>query len=404
MRSRALWRGLAAGALTFGLSFTAIAPADAAPPKPGTATVTTSRGLDAPAPASCQGVPTPAFQGTERNVEVNDLFDRYGNDNSRVDDWTGADGTYSTELPDGRLAFVFSDTFLGKVNADGSRSPVIEEGGTTPFLNNTFVVKDGDRLKTITGGTKAAPKAVMPPRDSKHWYWAGDAITAAGLVQTTYQEYERFGTGAWDWRWHRNVVATFAPGRLDRPLSVKPLPSGNGIAWASWLEKVGGHIYVYGVEDHGATKYMHLARVKGNRLTGAWEFYKGDGTWSAKESDSARMMDGVANEYSVSRLGGGYVLITQDTTEQLSSRVVAYFSCSPEGPFTGKTLLYNTPETGALGSYGNPNVFTYNAHAHPELSTGNRIVVSYNVNTFVNTDHYRDVSIYRPRFIDVKFG
>jgi hypothetical protein len=31
-------------------------------------------------------------------------------------------------------------------------------------------------------------------------------------------------------------------------------------------------------------------------------------------------------------------------------------------------------------------------------------VVSYNVNSFVNTDHYHDASIYRPRFIDVTFG
>jgi hypothetical protein len=161
---------------------------------------------------------------------------------------------------------------------------------------------------------------------------------------------------------------------------------------------------VYGVEDLGDTKYMHLARVRGADLTGPWEFYAGDGTWSRNEADSARIMDGVANEYSVTRMGRAYMLITQDTTEKFNTNIVAYFSCSPQGPFTGKTTVYSTPETGANGSYGNPNVFTYNAHAHPELSRPGSLVVSYNVNSFVNTDHYKDVTIYRPRFVDLKFG
>ena len=98
------------------------------------------------------------------------------------------------------------------------------------------------------------------------------------------------------------------------------------------------------------------------------------------------------------------MLTTLDGTELFSSHMVAYFSTSPTGPFTNKTPLYTTPETGAFGSYGNPNVITYNAHVHPELSTANRLVISYNVNSLDSTiggDLYRDVSIYRPRFIDV---
>ncbi|MDL4819151.1 DUF5005 domain-containing protein [Actinomadura opuntiae] len=390
MRRRSPWRGLAAGVLTLALSTTTLTvPAHAAP---------------AAGPAACGGVRTPAFRSAAPDADLNGLFTRYGNDNSRTDDWTGADGTFSTTLPGGRVAFVFSDTFLGKVNADGTRSPVIEEGGTTPFLNNTFVVKSGGRLSTVHGGTREKPAAVMPPRDDKHWFWAGDAITAGGKVQVTYQEYERFGPGIWDWRWLRNVVAKFRPDRLSEPVSVTPIPSSKGISWASWLERSDGMIYVYGVEDLGDTKYMHLARVRGADLARPWEFYAADGTWSRNEADSARIMSGVANEYSVTRMGRAYTLITQDTTEKFSTKIVAYFSCSSQGPFTGKTTVYSTPETGANGSYGNPNIFTYNAHAHPELSRRGSLVVSYNVNSFVNTDHYKNVTIYRPRFIDLKFG
>ncbi|MEV5887785.1 DUF4185 domain-containing protein [Nonomuraea fuscirosea] len=338
----------------------------------------------------------PTVTGARTDARLTALFTNYGNDNSRLDDWTGADGTYSLKLPNGQELWVFSDTFLGRVNPDGTRPPVVEEGGSTVFLNNSFAVERDGRLSTIHAGTAAKPTAVMPPRDKDHWFWAGDATLAGGIVEVTYQEYERFGPGAWDWRWHRNVVARFAPGRLDRPISVHDLPSGQGVAWASGVLRDGGHTYVYGVEDLGSPKYMHIARVKGQSLLGRWEYLKADGTWSANQADSARVMDGVANEYSVSRVGSGYVLITHDTTEALSANIVAYSSCSPSGPFTGKQHVYTTPETSG-------NIFTYNAHAHPDVA-GDGLVVSYNVNSFVNTDHYRDVSIYRPRFLDVTFG
>ncbi|MGA4994635.1 DUF4185 domain-containing protein [Nonomuraea bangladeshensis] len=343
-------------------------------------------------PAAC----TPAVvAGATTDARLTNLFTAYGNDNSRLDDWTGADGTYSLRLPSGKELWIFSDTFLGQVNADGSRPPVVEEGGTTVFLNNSFAVERDGRLSTIHDGTAAKPTAVMPPRDENHWYWAGDATLAGGIVEATYQEYERFGTGAWDWRWHRNVVARFAPGRLERPISVHDLPSGHGVAWASATLKDGGYTYVYGVEDLGSPKYMHLARVRGQSLLGTWEFLTADGTWSRNETDSARIMSGVANEYSVTKVGSSYVLITHDTSEPLSPNIVAYTSCSPAGPFTGRQHVYTTPETGG-------NIFTYNAHAHPDVA-GDGLVVSYNVNSFVNTDHYRDVTIYRPRFLDVTF-
>src|SRR4051794_32017888 len=49
---------------------------------------------------------------------VASMFNTYGDAGNH---WTGADSTVSVPLPDGRNAWLFSDTFLGTVNADGSR-------------------------------------------------------------------------------------------------------------------------------------------------------------------------------------------------------------------------------------------------------------------------------------------
>jgi hypothetical protein len=74
-------------------------------------------------------------------------------------------------------------------------------------------------------------------------------------------------------------------------------------------------------------------------------------------------------------------------------------SCSPTGPFVPIGLLYRTPETGTFGSYGNPNIITYNAHEHPDLRSDGTLLVTYNVNSLDWRELYDDATIYRPRFI-----
>lgn len=360
----------------------------------------------------CPGVTAPAQASAAPDIALDTTFRSYADHGAGYDHWTGADSTYSAPLPGRHDLWIFSDTFLGYVNPDGSRSPTISDGGSTPFINNSFVEQTGADLKTIHGGTGADPAALMPPPDSTHWYWAGDAIVGDGTLQAVYQEYYRFGSSAFDFGWERDVLARYRLGDLSHPFDVRPLPSGAGIAWGSWITRNGGYTYIYGVEDLGANKYMHIARVTGDDLLRPWQYYTANGTWSASEAASARISDPqasdgslhVANEYSVSRLGRLYVLVTQNTIQPFSAEIDVLYSCSPTGPFTDRTAVYETPETGPFGTYANPDVYTYNAHAHPEVSPPGRLVISYNVNSLVNTDLYKDASIYRPRFIELTLG
>jgi hypothetical protein len=343
------------------------------------------------------------------------MLGNYADHGVGYDHWTGADSTYSAPLPGGSDLWIFSDTFLGYVNPDGSRSPTTSDGGTTPFINNSFVEQAGRvpsalALRTIHGGTAADPAALMPPPDPDHWYWAGDAIAADGTLQAVYQEYDRFGSSPFDFGFERNVLARYRLGDLSRPFDVRPLPSSAGIAWGSWIARDGGYTYVYGVEDLGANKYMHVARVAGDDLLRPWRYYTAAGTWSPVESASARIAepaasDGllrVANEYSVTKAGRLYVLVTQNILQAFSPEIDILFSCSPAGPFTDRTAVYDEPEHASYASQGDPDVYSYNAHAHPEAGPPGDLVISYNVNSLVNTDLYRDASIYRPRFITLR--
>jgi hypothetical protein len=408
--------GIRAGALAAGVT---AAVALAVPAATAAATATGSAAHAAAAVLVCPGVTAPAVTSAVPDTPLDAMFDNYADHGAGYDHWTGADSTYSVSMSRHRDLWIFSDTFLGHVNPDGSRSPVISDGGTTPFINNSFVAEagrvpdpSGGGLTTIHGGTAADPTALMPPPDATHWYWAGDAIVAGGTLQAVYQEYDRFGPAAFDFAWERNVLARYHLRGLSHPFDVQPLPSGAGIAWGSWIARDGGYTYIYGVEDLGADKYMHIARVAGTDLLRPWQYYTATGTWAPDESASARIAgpaasDGflhVANEYSVSRIGRLYALVTQNTIQPFSAEIDVLYSCSPAGPFTDRTAIYDTPETGPYGTYGNANVYTYNAHAHPEISAPGHLVISYNVNSLVNTDLYKDASIYRPRFIELTLG
>jgi hypothetical protein len=319
-------------------------------------------------------------------------FARYGDEK---DGWSGGDSTYSVPMSGKRTVWLFSDTFVGPVNEDGTQ-PL-----DTGFVNSSFVVQHKGHLqRTVTGGTAEELTGLLAP-DEDGWYWlgAGHLTDDGSSLDVVFLRFERFGDGPWDWGWAANVLGRFDPRSL-KLREVVPLPSESGVNWGSWLRRDGDHTLIYGVEDLGSVKYMRVARVPGDDLTQPWEYWTG-AAWSSLEAASVRIMPGVANEYSVEPFGDGYLLVTQDTTLPFSAEIVGYVSCSPTGPFVPIGTLYTTPETGEFGSYGNPNIFTYNAHEHPELRNGSELLITYNVNSFDWTELYDDVTIYRPRFVRV---
>lgn len=359
----------------------------------GLAAIPAALALPGPASAARTGRKTLTVLGSRTAAQLTAAFTAYGDGGSGG--WTGADSTYSLRLPGDRQLWMFSDTFLGTVNPDGSRAE------DTPIVNNTFVVERGGRMTTIHGGTAEAPTAILSPHQPDSWFWLGGSYLGAGALNVMFLRFERFGTGMWDWAWKENVLARFDIATLAVK-GVHPMPSLT-VNWAGWLQRIGDHTYVYGVEDLGLTKYMHVARVRGEDLRAPWEFFTGDG-WSASEQDSTRVMAGVGNEYSVTPWNGQWLLVTQDTNTLFSTEIVGYLAPSPTGPFTGRTLLHTTPETGQYGSYGDPDVITYNAHEHPELRRDDTLVITYNVNSLTFTDVLEDVTKYRPRFVEVQLA
>ncbi|MFE9764245.1 hypothetical protein ACFYPC_06880 [Streptomyces sp. NPDC005808] len=157
---------------------------------------------------------------------------------------------------------------------------------------------------------------------------------------------------------------------------------------------------------------MHIARVKGSDLDKVddWQFLRTDVTgdnWMRAENQGDTIVPGVSNEYSVAPWNNQFVTISADSTQAFSNKVRIWSGCSAYGPFgywVDHDEVCRMPETGPWGSYGDPNIFAFNPHAHPVLQSCDHWTLPYNVNSFANSvsptgTHHRDPSVYKPRFI-----
>lgn len=374
---------------------------------------------------SSQTVPAPeadAFAGrvtVEPAPEWTALFDR-------AHGWTGADGIYSIPLGGvdaagsaERTAFVFSDTFIGDVNADGTRA------GGSLLVNNTVALLDGaapdpDRIAFFWRRDGGRPRAVFVPEtplaEPGDYYWLGDGFVNPALGGATHLFALRVRSAGGSFEVVGGAFLTLPPGsrppfddavQVDLPF-YRPAQNGRGpMSWGSGVfvntaaagaPDPDGYVYIYGVEEPPFIKRLLAARVRPEDVLdfSRWRFFDGTG-WSPDVEDAARLASRISNELSVTPLpDAGYALVFQLDT--LGRDVAGRTAPTPVGPFGPVQPLYRTPEPDLLD-----DVFTYNAKAHPHLSAPGTLLISYNVNTFNFLDHFAYADIYRPRFVRLRF-
>ncbi|MFJ8535235.1 DUF4185 domain-containing protein [Streptomyces sp. NPDC093591] len=349
-------------------------------------------------------------------------FARYGDDPARTDDWTGGDGTHSVRLPDGRLLWLFSDTYLGQVYAPPN--PFGEShtwrDTTAPLVRNSAVVMRDGRLER----TLATP--LFPDPAPNQWRWpvaarveprspgsSEQVLRVLLWVRTAGQAPWIYGVPT------ATEVATLSLPDLRVESVVKvfdqqlvPDPSRR-VLFGTTLVEEDGWTYVFGGDDGQAASrpasHAFVARVPEGRLAepGAWEYWNGS-AWGRAGAARPRPVlgdgerKGVGSAFSVVRVRGTYVLFTMAAGTEGLTTVTSYWACSPTGPWHGPTKDFSP----ALPQGG--QVAAYNPQTHPELSGDGRLVVSYDVNWLETggaaAQLNRNVSLYRPRFVTLRLA
>jgi hypothetical protein len=305
---------------------------------------------------------------------------------------TGGDGAISIPIDDTKSFWLWGDSFLGEVN-DNKRS------NSSPFvMGNVWQLLDRESVKTITGGTIENPESLLKTANVEGHaavLWPMHGFVKNHIVHVFMTTIVQTGTATWDFYWHSTVYYRLNLSDLsviDKQewLTRKQTDAHFGFG----VTEYNGFYYIYGSNPQRnltATLHVARARLKDDKLQD-WEYFDGN-NWvrDAKESKSLQGIDiPVSEQFSVFLHNNKFMLLTQD---RFKPEIYTFTSDGPEGPWSNKKHIYTIPES------VDSTLFTYNAMAHPQYISDNKLLVSYCVNAKNTSDLYKDASIYKPRFI-----
>lgn len=308
------------------------------------------------------------------------VFTRYGNG------WTGGDGAISYKLPDGRIMWLWGDSFLDTVYEDRTR-PLVG------FIHNQITTMDenGGNFTTYYGGTKKNPRPYFTTNNDD-FYWPGFAFMNKNntAVYVFLDRIHAFGTGSFDFKVIGVDVAILNyPSLTIRKIS--PFSRDTVVNWASEAyESSDGYVYLYGAESTKYNKFIHVARLRKSNPTHVTYWNGSD--WVSNEDSSVRILGGVSESFSFFEYQGKQYLLSQENL--LGPKIYLWDAASPVGPFTRKRLVYTTPV-----KVGDFDVWTYNAKAHTAFITDNQLLVGYCTNSITSGGLYKNVDTYRPYFV-----
>lgn len=251
---------------------------------------------------------------------------------SKKDCWVGGDNDVSAQLPDGRVAWLYNDSFINSIdyttNARGNGS----------FVRNYVVVQDGSTLTPLTSTTFFTPSPSAPTSEtaSSPIYWPSDAIVEGNTLQVFLDEVNKGGGG--------NQI-----GQATATLSLPGLTLVN-TSYRSFghilLDGGDGYLYIYSSNK--------VARVPVGSLSNfsAWTYFNGS-TWVSDITQVAAATNLDSHPTSFERLGpNNYAAIIGEPINGVNVQ----FASSPAGPWTKKSFVYNEPGQTDISFYYFPYI------------------------------------------------
>jgi hypothetical protein len=358
--------------------------------------------------------------------------------NTTTSQWTGADATYSIPLGDGKILWMFGDSFVGYVNPPDATHPYRWRNGAA-MVPNTFMIQNTSVTPntwiTVVGmGVDPVSWMWWPPAKtgneyltdaSRTWYWPGDATINGDNLYIFFTKFQKIAAGGYSSI--GTDLFTFSVSALKAltatvsniaatKTTVYTMPlaaTKETIFGAALMEDVtDNYVYISDKIDYSPYGFWHTAKaykVGSSDINGAKSYFTEYGaaptytpaygsSFSGSGSTNGimkKLVGGVLSDllvspqFSVVKMGSKYRLITQ---EDAGKKIFSYESSSPVGPWECETLIHTISDP-------NTNV-TYNAFLHPQIKNGaTKYLLSYNLNGNTFADVFTNVDTYRPKFI-----
>jgi len=312
--------------------------------------------------------------------------------------WRGADGASSVDLENGKVLWLFSDSFIC---SDSSMSRK-----NSKMIRNSIAIQDGYNLKTAPikfywDESKKKRQAFFHI-PGNFWFWTGHGVMIKDkLIIFLLKEHSiKTGIGFESFGWHAVLISNpdEEPSRWKMQYIEGPETFGYIVGSAAVL-KDEKYLYAFGAAEP-ATHEVYLLRWKlneaytGNIENPEWWI---NGKWSERKTmnpiPEPLFIGGT--EYSVHYDKSLKKFIQIQSFGFGEGKIGIRMSDSLNGKWT-EPFMFCTPDY-----RGVKKPFMYAAKAHPEL-TGNGIYITYNVNSFDFGELMENQTIYFPKFILMK--
>ncbi len=328
--------------------------------------------------------------------ELDNLF-------QQTNGWVGADGAFSVPLSKNKSVWLYSDTWIGKVN-EGKRVDV-------SMINNTIAIQRHGKRPEFYYPTNEQGKAqsFIKPADGRGFFWLFHGTrTKAGLFFFLRQLEIVDKNSVFGFKGFSSSIAHVKnpddhPAKWQIEQTKFPFEKHSKeeqVVMGAALMKRHGYIYIYGNHSgpEKSKKGMIVARVHEKQfgVFDQWQFFS-NGNWVKDFNSVTPICIDAPSEASVSYWPKlkKYVFVY---IQGFWGKVVIRTSDQPTGPWSEPIPIYDAPEM----KYPS-KVFAYAGKAHPELSASkDELIVTYAANSFNFVEVIQDARLYWPRFVRVK--
>jgi len=316
----------------------------------------------------------------------------------------GSDDAYTIELAEGRVLWLFGDTFIG----DG----VTTNRRDCHFIRNSIGIQNGSdpsdaEISFHWGGGKESPSDFFSSDGC--WLWPLHGALLDGSLLLFFMKVRNPSgpsTGIDEWIDSDSLsffeVFGWTAFRVENPGDDPTVWRIEEIVGAAGEGKIilgvgamaeEGWLYLWGWTDD---RNGYLARCKSqDAATGnldALEWWQGPGQWGPRPDTDAVALQPAQTEFTIYRHRPSGLLCQVQAVELGPADLAIRWAPGPDGPWSEIEPFYRIPESEREG------VIAYAGKMHPHL-TGADLIVTYASNGRTADVTLDDDSIYYPRFV-----
>jgi hypothetical protein len=326
----------------------------------------------------------------------------------RTNGIVACDGAFSVPLSDGRVLWLFGDSYVDCYSPDRVGIPCLFQVRNAGMLHQRDDLRNPDQSGLI--GKHAGIKSLFKNATNEDtWFWPVSGFQHDKAVYIYLTHLKKAGSGPLGFATTgQDFLARMKFPELD-DISYLPLPfarpEGHGIDFgAGFVSEPGPYTYAFGHKRRGISVSLYLARFASANPDSNWTFWTGT-AWSANVGNAASIATQDATSITACKVKDKFVLTSSEFSIACDQGKSIYMSVSdnPAGPYSARKKIYTIDDT-----FQGHHPFFYLPVAHPEFINPNGdLLLTYCINGYepcvrsciegrMDPDHYRPRAIRVP--------